>query len=421
MKRIVLCMLSLLVMLTMTAPPVIWAAPPAGELQVYVDGLPVAFDIPPVIENNRTLVPFRALAEALNVQVDWDGTTQTVTAGKDNTTVRLQIGNKTAYHGEAPIALEVPPAAREGRILIPLRFFSEVFDCQVVWDPAANRVQLISPPKAMEITGFYALGDSATSSWRDLFGKAYPEAERGNTDALSRVALGWYSLDEQGKLLTKSRTGWRRPEGWEAVLAKIKEYGLKSEMVVHLTDEGAAIMKLLNDETAIKQAVDGIAAEAVAYQGVNLDFEGLGYGDEGEQLTAVRQDFTQFVRLLSERLKTAGVPLTLTLHAPNSAYRGYDYQALGQLADRIIVMAHDYGPKPEPVNAVIEAVEQAKAAVPAEKLVLAISVPSETAESIKTKIGIAKRYNLRGISLWRLGLISDEMWNALRSAVVPIK
>lgn len=47
-----------------------------------------------------------------------------------------------------------------------------------------------------------------------------------------------------------------------------------------------------------------------------------------------------------------------------------DYQALGELAGRIIVMAYDYGPKPEPINLVLQAVEEATALVPANKVLL---------------------------------------------------
>jgi spore germination protein YaaH len=51
--------------------------------------------------------------------------------------------------------------------------------------------------------------------------------------------------------------------------------------------------------------------------------------------------------------------------------------------------------------------------VPAHKLLLGISLPSERAESLQQKIGLAKRYGLKGIALWRLGLVSPEMWSVL--------
>ncbi|MGB9920833.1 MAG: stalk domain-containing protein [Moorellales bacterium] len=399
------------------------AQPPVAQAQepvsVTVDGLPVTFDVPPTVKSGRTLVPFRAIAEALNVRVDWDAGTKTISATDGKTAIRLQIGNKTVYRNEEPIGLDVPPQVVGGRVLVPLRFFGEAFACNVTWDEAARRVEITSPAKEMTVIGFYALGDSRTSSWTNLFGRPYPETSAGNTDAVGELAPGWYSLDGQGNLLTRSRTGWQRPEGWEKVLEADRQYELRTEMVVHVTDQDGTLSSLLADPAARSRAATAIAQEARLYQGVNLDFEGLGYRDRNEQLEAVRGRFTEFVRLLAGELEPLGLTLTLTLHAPNSAYQGYDYRALGELADRIIVMAYDYGAVPEPVGRVRQAVETARAAVAPEKLVLGISVPNETPQSLVTKVGIAKRYGLAGIALWRLGLVSQEMWSALRGTAVP--
>lgn len=391
----------------------------AKDIPVFIDGLTVDFDVKPVIRDGRTLVPFRSVAEALNVAVAWDGSTQTVNATDGNTSVRLQIGNRTAYRNDKPVFLDVPPIIIDGRTLIPLRFFGEAFNCKVDWDSSNKTVKIMSPPKDMTVVGFYALGDRETSSWTDLFGRDYPDKGNGNTDVVGEVALGWYSLDKEGNLLTRSKQNWVRPDSWEDVLKASKVYSLKTGMVVQLTDGDDAISSLLSDEVAMAKAVKGIVQEAKQYQRVNLDFEGLGWKVEGEQLKVVRDRFTRFVSLLSEQLKAANLKLTLTLHPPNSEYRGYDYKALGEMVDKIIIMAYEYGSTPEPVNLVIQAVEMANAVVPPKKLILGISAPTETPESIITKVGIAKRYGLDGIALWRLGLIPDEMWNALRTTVRP--
>ncbi|MDN5361812.1 MAG: hypothetical protein PWP70_859 [Moorella sp. (in: firmicutes)] len=423
MKRLLL--ITLIVMATLAAgfPLPALAQEPGGQIPVLVDGLPVTFDVPPVIQEERTLVPFRAVAAALNVQVNWDGNTRTVSATDGKNAIRLQVGNQTAYRNNSPILLDVAPQIISGRTLIPLRFFSEAFGCQVNWDDAINGVRITSPPKEMAVIGFYALGDpkTGTSSWTDLFGKPYPETAVGNTDVVRELALGWYSVDKDGNLLTRSRTGWQMPEGWVQVLASAWNYKLKTEMVVQVTDGDGTLSSLLANEAAMARAATDLTQEARArgYHGVNLDFEGLGYQDSGAQLQIVQDRFTRFVGLLSRELKAAGLDLTLTLHAPNSVYKGYDYKALGALADRIIIMAYDYGSTPEPVSLVEEAVTMARAAVPSSKLVLGISAPTETAASILGKVGIAKRYNLGGIALWRLGLVSDTMWEALRTTVVP--
>jgi hypothetical protein len=419
MKRLFLTFVLVMVLAGGLGPPAL-AQPEPQEITVLIDGLAVTFeDVPPVIQNGRTLVPFRAVAEALNVAVDWDGATRTVSAGDAETSVRLQINNIIAYRNNEPITLDVPPVIQDGRTLIPLRFFGEAFNCAVGWDGANRTVRITSPPKKMTVTGFYALGDRQTSSWTDLFGKPYPETARGRTGMVGTLALGWYSLDKDGNLLTVSKTGWQRPDGWEKVLEAAGEYALSTEMVVHVTDGDGTISALLKDEDAVTRAVDGIMEAAGDYHGVNLDFEGLGYRDEGVQLEAVQNAFNEFVRILAQRVRAAGLDLTLTLHAPNSVYRGYDYRSLGAVADRIIIMAYDYGTVPEPNSLVIQAVEQALNNVPKEKLVLGISVPGENPASMLTKVGIAKRYQLNGIALWRLGLLTDEIWHTLRKTVVP--
>lgn len=415
MKRILSAVFLALILIA--SQPLIAPAQVQETVSVLIDGFTLTLDVAPVIQNGRTLVPFRAIAETMNIDVSWDNQSRTVNATNGNTTVSLQIDNPTAYRNNNPITLDVAPQIVNGRTLIPLRFFSEAFNCHVNWDSTTYQVSIISPPKAMTVIGFYALGDSRTSSWTNLFGQAYPSAAVGNTDIISELALGWYSIDKQGNLLNKSRTGWQRPEGWETVLNIAKQYNLSSEMVVHVTDGDGTISSLLNDPAAITQAVKAISEESRLYSGVNLDFEGLGYNDSGVQLQQVQQRFTSFVDLLNQELKTNATSLTLTLHAPNSAYPGYDYQALGQIADRIIIMAYDYGSIPEPVSMVKQAVEMACNTVPVDKLILGISAPSETAASIATKVGIAKHYNLGGVALWRLGLINDGMWQTLRDSL----
>jgi len=416
-KKLFILMVTLTVILSTGAVKPVQAQTQPGDIQVFIDGLSVDFDVKPVIENDRTLVPFRAVAEMLNVEVSWDGAEQTVNASDGVISVVLQIGNKTAYRNGTPVVLEVAPLIINDRTLIPLRFFSEAFKCRVEWDGVSSCVQITSPPRAITVVGFYALGDRESSSWTDLFNETYPSTGSGNTGVVSVLALGWYSLDEQGNLITDSKSGWRLPDGWEDVLAAAAKYKLETEMVVHLTDGEGILSNLLTDGAAVSRAISDITKEAILYQGVNLDFEGLGWRAENEELTAVRQSFNRFVQLLSGQLKKIDRSLTLTLHAPNSAYKGYDYQELGRYADRIIVMAYDYGTVPEPLDLVIEAMEMAGEVIPPEKLVLGISIPGETAESIPAKVGLAKRYNLEGIAIWRLGLVSDEIWNILRTTV----
>ncbi|MBQ8301426.1 MAG: hypothetical protein IJX57_05635, partial [Clostridia bacterium] len=81
---------------------------PEVEISVNVNGSQITFDQPPVMQNNRTLVPLRAIFEALGAKVDWNGETQTVTAVKDNTTIKLTIGSDILYVDKDEVKLDVP-------------------------------------------------------------------------------------------------------------------------------------------------------------------------------------------------------------------------------------------------------------------------------------------------------------------------
>ena len=103
-------------------------------IRVHIDGHIVSFETDPILENDTTLVGFRAIAEALGAEVVWDETSQTVTAVKDDITIVLTIGSDTAYINGEPIALLSAPEIIGNSTMIPLRFVSENMGMKVSWD-----------------------------------------------------------------------------------------------------------------------------------------------------------------------------------------------------------------------------------------------------------------------------------------------
>ena len=111
-------------------------------INVTLDGQPVTFDVAPIIESGRTLVPVRAILEALGAQLTWDANSQQVTAQKEDTTISLTIGETTAYVNGEAYQLDVPAQIRDGRTLVPVRFLSENFHLTVNWDASTNTVEI---------------------------------------------------------------------------------------------------------------------------------------------------------------------------------------------------------------------------------------------------------------------------------------
>lgn len=111
-----------------------------NNIQVYIGGEKQSYEQPPVNSNGNVLVPLRAIFESLGATVEWDSSTQTVTATKEGRTVVLTIGSKTAYINGAAVTLSAEPQLVNGYTMVPVRFVSEAFGGEVEWNGEASSV-----------------------------------------------------------------------------------------------------------------------------------------------------------------------------------------------------------------------------------------------------------------------------------------
>lgn len=390
------------------------APTPAGlspTPRILLDGVPLELPVAPVIRHGRTLVPFRAIAEALGVAVAWNPELRRVEAAGMNRSVVLAIGERTALVDGEPVALDVPPAIVAGRTLIPLRFFAQAFHAGVHWDAATQTVVVVSPVREMETLAFYAIASFA---------------ERDYVARFSAVAFGWAELRPDGRvdLAGAGEYRWPEPAGeitGERLVAGAARAGTQTYLMVRAGDARGELTRLVLDEKLRETAAAAVAAAVRerGFDGALLDLEGLGLTEAGEELARVRAGFTRLVQQTAQALHAAGKRLIVSLHPPNGAYHGYDFPAVAAAADRIQLMAHDYvqDGAPEPTEKVQEAILLTLAQVPAGKVLLGILAPVETPATLAEKAGLAKRYGLAGVSLWRLGLLGPERLGALEGSV----
>lgn len=97
-------------------------------------------DVKPVIKDGRTIVPVRALTEALGAVVEYDDETRTITVTKDSTSVVMSLDSNTAYVNGNPVTIDVKPENSKGRALVPIRFIAEAFDLGVEWDGESQTI-----------------------------------------------------------------------------------------------------------------------------------------------------------------------------------------------------------------------------------------------------------------------------------------
>ncbi len=141
MKKSIKVLVLFMLMVSVVFTTVAFAS---NEVKVVIDGEYVEFDVKPQIINDRTMVPLRAIFEALGAEVDWQDKTQTVIATKDDITVTATIGSKKMYIDNKEKIMDIAPMLVAGRTLVPVRFVAEAFDCEVDWDVEKNTVIIIS-------------------------------------------------------------------------------------------------------------------------------------------------------------------------------------------------------------------------------------------------------------------------------------
>nr|WP_246054410.1 stalk domain-containing protein [Paenibacillus anaericanus] len=384
------------------------AAPPVS---IQLDNYPLSFPTEPIIVEGTTMVPFRAISEALGIQITWNQSTKTIDAvqgeGANATRVQLTLNNKKAIVNGSTVNLNVAPQSVSGNTLIPLSFFSQQFGADVKWDQATRTVSITSPQKRLYTLGFYAI-------------KSISDA--GSIPSLDSVAFGWSRIDENGNFtLTGKDFYMPSPLGdvtSETLVSSATDSRTTPYLMVYSGDVNGELTKIIDDAELRKQAISGMISTAInnKFKGIMLDFEGLGLTTDK---TITRESFNSFVKDLSKETNANGLKLSLALHALNSSYQGYDYKTLGKIADEIIIMAYDYQntDQPEPIDKVNEAIALAVKETDPAKLVLGLNMYHENTESLNPLIGLAKRYNLKGIALWRLGLITSDQWTQVRQSV----
>lgn len=107
---------------------------------VYVDGAKLSFDVDPIIENGRTLVPMRLIFEKLGADVTWIDSSKTAVAAKDGLVVEITAGDSHLLKNGSRVELDVGATISADRMLVPVRAVSESFDAFVDWHAKERRV-----------------------------------------------------------------------------------------------------------------------------------------------------------------------------------------------------------------------------------------------------------------------------------------
>ena len=108
-----------------------------GSGSFTLNGQTQQSDMAPVIEGDRTLMPLRALGEALGAGVLWDDATRTVTVTKDGKSVSVVIGEELPGGMGTAVIMS-------GRTMLPIRYVAQMLDCNILWDSTDSSIKVYS-------------------------------------------------------------------------------------------------------------------------------------------------------------------------------------------------------------------------------------------------------------------------------------
>lgn len=134
------------------------------DITVILDGTTLDFDVAPQIVNDRTMVPMRAIFEALGATVNWDGNNRKITSVKGDKTVEMTIDDYIMTVNGAQIKLDSAPFITDGRTLVPARAIAESFNADVSWIGDSKTVLILNDAKSsavkakINISGYGEIG-----------------------------------------------------------------------------------------------------------------------------------------------------------------------------------------------------------------------------------------------------------------------
>ena len=91
-------------------------------------------DCTPIIANDRTMLPVRYVAEGLGAAVEWDAKTSAVTVKNDTVNIKITIGKSDAYINGKKATLDSPAFIENDRTYMPVRFIAEALGATVSWN-----------------------------------------------------------------------------------------------------------------------------------------------------------------------------------------------------------------------------------------------------------------------------------------------
>ncbi|MTI67704.1 MAG: hypothetical protein FH753_14045 [Firmicutes bacterium] len=331
----------------------------------------------PIIKNKRVLIPVRFISESLKAKVTFDDLTNKVKISSPSKDTLVGITKYEALKDlinlleikkEVPVSSENKDIyiylAKENNLIkddinfnnyitkeeLKLMFIRAVgynnkLNTKKISDSPCTKMYLKMYEKIKKpldnLHGFYAI---KSYSQRDLISE------------FDSIGFGWSQFvfnGEDVELSMDKENSFYLPEGAYDLVDNTKDEDIIANLTVYASnrvknESGIGLIEhIIKDKETIENYVDSIVNNLkVREKGKNIKFNGVIIDFEDIKSEKLKSNYNMFLKTLNKELDKKDKLLYVMLQ-PNKYYKGYDYKTMGNISDKVILMAHDYQPKKE--------------------------------------------------------------------------
>ena len=125
------------------------AAPSHGVPMVMLNGSPLAADVAPTLVRGRMHTGFRALFTATGARIEWLADQRIARCVTDSLVVEVPIGSRIATVNGRHVDMGAVATIKNGRTIVPVRFFAQVTGSRVAWDARTRIASVQTPSRAV--------------------------------------------------------------------------------------------------------------------------------------------------------------------------------------------------------------------------------------------------------------------------------
>lgn len=117
----------------------------AKEVKIEIDGKEmVPKDMPAVIIDDRTMLPMRQIAQELGCEVNWNEAAKQIYVMRGSDIVVFTVDSKTGYENGKEFTMDVPATIVNDRTMLPVRALADALHLNIKWDDPNRTVSIQS-------------------------------------------------------------------------------------------------------------------------------------------------------------------------------------------------------------------------------------------------------------------------------------